>query len=245
MDDQNTGELGAGMDVLQWIEEHATLATLTAGAAPFLFRRVRGWAAGRLRAVQRWAARDRIEWQGRIDEHFENAAADRREFLGRIVKLEGMAMRADKALFNGGRTGIVQQLQLITAEANRSFDQTPVPMFKCDQHGQNIMTNAAYRRLMGYTREEALEGKRWQSVIYGEHAESYIETFRRCSDEGADFTHQVDFRNPLDGIHRGRWRIVAAAHHVGNGWIYVGTFAHAVDETAQEIAEELGFVVDE
>ena len=229
--------------ILLWIEEHPVLFSVIGIAAPICFKNLREIPGLVFRSIQKWISKDRIAFQDQMRKEVKEANADRKEFRSEIALIRAMAERADKALFNGGRTGIVQQLQLLTAEANKEFEETPVPMFKCDIHGNNLITNSAYRRLIGATKEESLEGTRWMSVIYGELAVYYIETFKRCVESEEDFQCETDFRNPKTGEHRGRWRVIAPVLHVGNGAIWVGALEYALDDKANELADTLGLEV--
>jgi len=197
--------------------------------APAFFKRLRAIPIALFRKLQRWLAKDRLAWQA--------------EFTGQVIcrldRIEEKADKADKALFNHGRAGIVQQIQLLTADANREFEKHPIAQFKCDEKGNNLLTNAAYRKLIGVSKEEDLEGLRWKSVIYGEKLSAYLKTFAACSEANEDFYAEVDFRNPVTGEHRGRWRVIAPVLHVGNGSIWVGSLEYALDDRARELADEL------
>jgi hypothetical protein len=220
-------------DAISWIENHHNFVALVGIIAPILFKRLRAIPIALFRAFQRWAAKDRIAWQNEFTD----------QVLCRLDRIEEKANKADNALFNHGKAGIVQQIQLLTADANREFEKLPTAQFKCDNKGNNLVTNAAYRRLIGVTKEESLEGLRWKSVIYGELLESYLATFKACSDSLEDFYAECDFRNPVTGEHRGRWRVIAPVLHVGNGSIWVGSLEYAIDERARELAVELGLEI--
>ena len=217
--------------MIEWIENHPNTLKIIGLLAPIAFKRVRRIPHDLFRMTQRWAAKDRIAWQNEFTD----------QVLTRLDRIEEKADKADRALFNHGRAGIVQQLQLLTADSNREFEKVPIPQFKCDERGNNLLTNAAYRRLIGVSKEEDLEGLRWKSVIYGELLPSYLDVFSASTDANQDFYAEVDFRNPITGEHRGRWRVIAPVLHVGNGSIWVGSLEYALDEKAQELANELGF----
>lgn len=219
---------------LEWIESNPALVGGIAALIPFIFGPVRRSVFGAIRKALEWMAEDRIRFQETVLEKFTEQDSRAEWFKRSLERVEEKVNKADKALFNGGRTGLVQQVRMLTAEANQAFEEAEFPMWKCDQNGLNLATNAAYRRMIGFTRTEELEGRNWQSVITGELKASYEAAFARCAKYGEAFYHEVDFRNPFNGDSRGRWRIVAPCYSVGDGFIYIGTM-HPADDLATEI----------
>lgn len=149
-----------------------------------------------------------------------------------------------KAIFNGGADGILQSVEMLTAQANADFESAPVPKFICDNRGGNVRVNLAYRRLVQVWRDDDIHGTQWMSVIHGPLRDSYIAEFVRCAATGEDFFGDVDFYNPATNEPRGRWKIHAPSTKRGDGSsIYVGTFTVALDHDAERLSIENGWRV--
>lgn len=107
-----------------------------------------------------------------------------------------MIQQVHYAVFNGGH-GIQAQVARLTAHHVSNFEGLRYPAFECNQDGDNITTNAAYRKLVGATRESSLNGGMWHSVVYGELRDSYEDAFVEASAAKEDFIHDIDIRNPM------------------------------------------------
>lgn len=158
---------------------------------------------------------------------------------GRDEKLD----RLCKAMFNGGRDGLVNQVALLAACHKVTFEAAAYPCFQCDGKGANRGVNEAYRILVGATHGDALAGTKWIHYLHGALAEDYREEFERCRLAKEDFIGEVDLRNPITGEHRGRWRVHAPCSLVGDDCVFVGRFIAALDDTARELAIEHGWNV--
>jgi len=149
-----------------------------------------------------------------------------------------------KAIFNGGADGILQSVEILTAQANADFESAHVPKCICDNRGGNVRVNLAYRKLVEVWRDDDIHGTQWMGVIHGSLRDSYIAEFVRCAATGEDFFGDVDFHNPATNEHRGRWKINAPATLRGDGSsIYVGTFTVALDQAAARLATENAWIV--
>lgn len=148
-----------------------------------------------------------------------------------------------KAMFNGGKDGLVNQVAMLAACHKVSFEAAPYPSFQCDGRGLNRAINEAYRLLVGANNGDVLAGTRWIHFLHGELAEDYRAEFDRCRLVKEDFIGEVDLRNPITGEHRGRWRIHAPCSLVGDDCVFVGRFIAALDPVARDIAMEYGWNV--
>lgn len=160
-------------------------------------------------------------------------ARDRDEKLDRLCK----------AMFNGGKDGLVNQVAMLAACHKVQFEAAPYPSFQCDGTGNNRAINEAYRLLVGANNGDALAGTRWIHFLHGDLSEDYREEFERCRLVKEDFIGEVDLRNPITGQHRGRWRIHAPCSLVGDDCVFVGRFIAALDPVARDIAMEFGWNV--
>lgn len=163
----------------------------------------------------------------------------------KLDKILEESERTNKALFNGGSNGLVHQMDLIKAQCNNNFENYPAPMFICDNRGGNTKVNRAYRILVQIWKEDDIIGNQWENYIYGDLKENYIDDFEARSEFNEDFIGDVDFKNPISGEHRGRWKISAPRSINADGsCTYVGTFIKALDSTAIKIAKANKWNVD-
>ena len=157
----------------------------------------------------------------------------------RADEINGMVQKIHKAVFNGGKDGMIHHMDILKAQAEATFETSAIPMFVCDSHGVNMRVNLAYRQLVEVRHDDDISGTQWMNVIYGDLRDTYIAEFSRCATNNEDFFGDVDFHNPATNAHRGRWKIHApASRKTEGGSIYVGTFIGALDNAAQELAEK-------
>ena len=161
------------------------------------------------------------------------------EGKGRDEKLD----RIVKAMWNGGKDGMIHQVGRLAASHRINFENAPLPQFECDVNGNNSNVNEAYRKLAQVWSVDDLTGTRWRQVAYGDLLDSYIEGFKISSLACEDFIGDVDVHNPINGQHRGRWKIHASAVSIGDTCIYFGRFIMALDETAENLVKENGWDV--
>ena len=154
----------------------------------------------------------------------------------RPERVEEMLERINYAIFNDGN-GIERQMARLSGCHTVAFENEPFPAFECDASGNNSRVNNAYRHLIGISTEQANQGNRWHQAVYGELADDYHAEFVRCSEAREDFIGDADFRNPLTGEHRGRWKVHAPCINVGRSCIFIGRFIAALDEKAMDLSD--------
>lgn len=161
------------------------------------------------------------------------------ECMPKIESLVGEVKKINKALYNGGNDGIMQNIDLMKALSKSIFEAEPMPMFVCTRSGGNVRVNEAYRSLVKIWRDDEIGGTQWHLVLYGVLKDAYINGFEHHSAVGEDFIGDCDFRDPSTNEHRGRWKVhCVASRNTDGGMTYIGRFLACLDETANHIAEE-------
>lgn len=231
------------------IQEHAALISGAAAAVGSVWlSKTKLWKAGK--SIHSFATAPQRTEQAttEIREILTGFIAEKRESDAkrdeRAKQIELKVCRVEKALFNGGRNGVIHNIDLLKAQCHGNFETSPCPMFVCDEEGANAQVNAAYRKLVQVWSSHDISGTQWQQALHGPHKENYIKEFQARAASGEDFVGDCDFKNPFTNEHRGRWKISApSTAKTDGGMIYIGSFIAALDETAVEIAEQEGWAV--
>lgn len=186
-----------------------------------------------------------IEWLGNYKIDGEKDKIEKEKINAALIEIQETNKKQgeklseiSKAMWNGGREGMVQQVARLSTVRKIDFEHANSPQFECDNKGVNISINEAYRKLVQIWNVNDIRGSRWQEAVYGDLLDDYLGTFMRSSEHGEDFIADVDFREPLSGKHRGRWKIQGSAIHMGDDVLYYGKFIRAIDETAKRLVEE-------
>jgi hypothetical protein len=230
---QSTPTIESHNTVLHQIEEHLAVVVgiLTAlGTLVALWRPI--WKLTRRIMIFITAPR-------KIEDKVDILSSRFDRFLDAYSMHESTLTRIHKAIFNGGKNGILQNSEMNAAFSAATFETAPQPMFMCDNVDGNLKVNRAYRELVMVWRDDDIQGDQWIGVINGELKDDYLAEWARCSARGEDFFGDVGFHNPMTNELRGTWKIHAPAMKRADGsFLYVGTFTTALDARATDIATE-------
>ena len=224
-------------------EEHTKAVTALVG---FLSLLVPGWRKkvdAWFRALQRWAAKDRIEFETTTRSHMAETSEKLDHFVNRY--------KEDSQRWDGGldklrgiqailENGISHKLAILAAQHRQGMEAEIRPMFVCDESGGNLMSSQGYLNLIGLSDHDDLSDAQWQMIICGDLKESYLSDFALAKRDKITLKSVVDFQNPNTGEHRGQWRVIAPCSQVNEALIFTGSFI-PVDDKARQIAEEYGW----
>ena len=203
-------------------------------------KKVESW----FRAIQRWAAKDRIEFEATTKSHMVETSGKLDQFVGRY--------KIDAERWDGGlqkikeivgilENGISHKLAILAAQHRQIVEADLHPIFICDEAGNNLLSSMGYLRLIGLSDNDDLSSAQWQMIIYGELKGSYLADFETASANRCTLKSVCDFQNPDTGEHRGRWRVIAKCVEVNNALIFSGRFIPE-DEKAHAIADQYGWI---
>ena len=222
------------LDIYNFLQPHLTFIIILAGALGILVpSKARRWFFGFLRRFKEFIFQDSMKFKQEV----RNAIEKTPVHDIKIAKIE-------YALNNDGKTGLVTTVAKLVSRDSQIYKRLPFPAFECDGMGHNTRVSDAYLKLIGLNRVDGLTGGGWQNVIYGELKEDYISGFRDSVREGIDYYGVVDFQNPTNGEHRGRWRLYLEYTRVADQLIYSGNFETAMDYTAKHLTDEYGWDID-
>lgn len=113
----------------------------------------------------------------------------------------------------------------LTARAQLSFENSPIPSYECDKHGDCIAVNPAWCKLFGVSEHHML-GNGWLDVIENEDRERVMENWRNS------ITNRLPHRESYRAVNRQTGAIiqcesstVSFADSSGNPTIYFGTIS--------------------
>ena len=228
--------------IIEAAEQHAKSLTVIVGFLTLLIPKVQKVAISTCRRLKKWATASRNKEQDAFREEMRAHIALVRPVLDLVPINSERLEKIEYALYNNGKTGILNHVERLVSRDAMEFEYADWPGFECDSAGKNTRVTGAYRKLVGATRAEDLNGGMWRNVIVGPLVGAYVDGFKRASEAHEDYIGEVHFQNPLTGEARGLWRIyIHALPIVGNDIIFSGRFIAALDPVALQLAERHGW----
>lgn len=178
-----------------------------------------GWFRNAARSWQRWK-------NGELFEKIEEIGCRQIKHTEDIAELRGIVTN-----------GLSHSVLMLLARDRSDFESKEIPAFLCDEMGHNSLVSDGYLKLVGVDRD-ALKGRGWDAATTGPLKKTYQDTFARCAETGEDFTGSVDFQHPFTTEKRGRWRIHAPCHKIGDHLMFSGKPVLAEDEIAASLVRE-------
>ncbi|MBW4593109.1 MAG: PAS domain S-box protein [Brasilonema angustatum HA4187-MV1] len=110
----------------------------------------------------------------------------------------------------------------------------PIGIFQTDGAGRYLYTNLQWQAIAGLTLQESL-GDGWARAVHPDDREQVWAEWRRCAQQGTEFSMEFRFFTPQGGTHWVQANGAAICSQLGEIIGYVGT---AQDITARKHAEE-------
>lgn len=216
-----------------WLKENAGPILTLVTIAGLVIPRVRKWIQVIARKLQDWIDPDGCQFRGEVRKRLPLID----DYGRRIESIE-------YALYNNGETGVLNHVAKLVARDYVNFEHARYPGFESDPEGQNLRVTGAYVAMVGVHNRDSLLGTGWENCLHGQLADHYKAKFREASSSRRNFVGDCDFKHPVTGDHRGRWRFYAVMMEASGKEFYAGRAISALDDEARRIAREEGMDVN-
>ena len=161
-----------------------------------------------------------------------------------VITLKNDLAAVKLALGPGGGQMLADNVSYLMAMRDLDFERLHYPAFRCDNQGRNEKVTAAYRLLVGLSRNEDLLGREWENCVASACRASYYADWSRAAACGVTFTSEVSIQHPRTREDRGKWVVEATPIVVGARVTYKGRFVAPADAVARKIAAQFGWNMD-